>query len=84
MGDVRLRELGLHHPHRHIHLRDVFHEGIVGSDTVQGTVLWSRAVTISAVLVALLSPFMGALADRTGYRRHFVIATTALTVALFA
>jgi UMF1 family MFS transporter len=55
---------------------------VVAPDGITGTVLWSRAVTVSAILVALLSPFMGALADRSGYRRHFILATTALTVVL--
>jgi UMF1 family MFS transporter len=55
---------------------------VVAPDGVTGTVQWSRAVTISAVLVALLSPFMGALADRSGYRRHFIAATTVLTIML--
>ena len=33
-------------------------------DPELGTVLWSRGVAITAIVVALLSPFLGALADR--------------------
>lgn len=56
-------------------------------DATTGTVLWSRAITISALVVALLSPYLGAIADRGGYRKRFLgICTTiciAGTVALF-
>ncbi len=46
----------------------------------EGTVLWSRAITITGIMVALLSPVMGALADRGGYRKLFLFLFTALTV----
>ncbi len=63
-----------------------FAQAIVG-DEIQGTALWSRAVTITAILVALLSPILGALADRGGYRKEFLLAATlgciAGTTALF-
>lgn len=48
---------------------------------IAGTALWSRGVTLTALLVAVLSPFLGALADRTGTRKVFLLATTALCVA---
>ena len=44
-----------------------FTQAIAG-DAIRGTVLWSRAVTISAIAVALASPILGALADRGGWR----------------
>lgn len=63
-----------------------FSQVIVGDDT-EGTVLWSRAVTITALLVAGLSPFLGALADRGGLRKELLLAATtgciAGTTALF-
>lgn len=46
-----------------------------------GTVVWSRAVTATAILVALLSPFLGALADRGGARKRFLLFATIATVA---
>lgn len=52
-----------------------------------GTALWSRGVTLTAIAVALLSPPLGALADRGGYRKPFLIVATSIcvagTVALF-
>ena len=38
----------------------------IAPDVITGTVLWSRAVTITGLTVALLSPILGALADRGG------------------
>ena len=49
-------------------------------DPALGTVLWSRGVTLTAILVALLSPFLGALADRGGARKRFLLTTTVLCV----
>ncbi len=48
-------------------------------DEVTGTALWSRAIAISAVFIAFLSPMVGAMADRGGNRRAFLIATTLVT-----
>lgn len=63
-----------------------FTKGIAENETV-GTTQWSIAVTVTAFIVALLSPYMGALADRGGYRRRFLLATTVVgvlgSVALF-
>jgi UMF1 family MFS transporter len=52
-----------------------------------GTTYWSYAIGVSAILVALLSPILGAIADRGGRRRRYlmistltcVLATAALT-----
>ena len=41
-----------------------------------GTVMWGRAVTISSLVIALLSPIMGAIADNGGYRKKFLIFWT--------
>ena len=57
-----------------------FVQAIAGDD-LQGTVLWSRGVTVSALVVATLSPFLGALADRGGYRKAFLFAATTVCVA---
>ena len=45
-----------------------------------GTTLWSRGVTFSAIAVALVSPLAGALADRGGYRKGFLLLTTIIAV----
>lgn len=52
----------------------------VAPDEVTGTALWSRGVSLTAVVVAVLSPVLGALADRGGLRRGLLIGSTLLTV----
>jgi len=49
-------------------------------DEVTGTLWWSRAVSTSAVLTALLSPVLGAAADRAGTRKRFLAVTTGMCV----
>ena len=49
-------------------------------DEVTGTAWWSRAVAVSALLTSLLSPVLGAAADRAGARKPFLAATTALCI----
>ena len=41
-----------------------------------GAIMWGRAVSISAICVAILSPIMGAIADNGGYRKIFLIFWT--------
>ena len=55
--------------------------GALAPDTEAGTVIWSRAVTATALIVALLSPFLGALADRGGARKRFLLVSTVVCVA---
>jgi UMF1 family MFS transporter len=54
--------------------------GAMVADAEAGTEVWSRAVTATAILVALLSPFMGAMADRGGARKRFLFACTVICV----
>lgn len=59
----------------------------IADNSVIGTQLWSRAVTLTAIAVAVLSPYMGAIADRGGYRKRFLFIATAVcvigTIALY-
>jgi len=59
----------------------------VASDPIQGTALWSRGVTITALIVAFASPVLGAVADRGGYRKLFLVIATVVcagtTAALY-
>lgn len=58
--------------------------GTMVEDPVRGTLLWSRAVGISAVLIALVAPLVGAYADASGLRRRFLAGFTLLCIALTA
>lgn len=49
-------------------------------DVVTGTAWWSRGVAIAGMIVALLAPLLGAMADESGRRLRFLLVTTALCV----
>ncbi len=54
-------------------------------DPGRGTALWSRGITVSALVIAALAPISGALADRGGRRRYLILCSllcVAATVAL--
>jgi UMF1 family MFS transporter len=53
-------------------------------DEVTGTLWWSRAVAISGIVTALLSPILGAAADRSGTHKRFLAATTTLCISATA
>ena len=59
----------------------------IAENEIIGASLWSRAVTISALLVAFASPFLGSIADQKGVRKRFLFASSAVcicaTVALY-
>ena len=57
-----------------------FTQEIAESETI-GTGQWSIAVTVTALVVAVISPYLGAIADRGGYRRRFLMISTAVCVA---
>ena len=57
---------------------------VIAPDPITGTVLWSRAITVTALIVAICSPILGALADRGGYRKIFVLFFTLVCVVATA
>ncbi len=56
-----------------------FTKSIAANETL-GTAQWSWAVTITALVVAFLSPYLGALADRGNLRKRFLAAATIMAV----
>ena len=56
----------------------------IAADTISGTLSWSRSVTIAALAVALLSPVLGVVADRGGYRKFFLLLWTGACVLFTA
>ena len=57
-----------------------FFTEVIAPDPVTGTVIWSHGITITGILVAVLSPWFGALADQGGYRRFFLVFWTWITI----
>ena len=58
-----------------------FKDFIVGDDII-GQSLWTRGVTVTGLVVAVTSPFLGALADRGGIRRPLLMTSTAMCIIL--
>ena len=52
----------------------------IAPDEVSGTQLWSFGITLSALVVALLSPWIGVMADLGGYRKRFLLISTLVCV----
>jgi len=59
----------------------------IAANSVEGQALWGYAITVTALIVAICSPALGALADQGGYRKRFVVTTTLIcavaTIALY-
>lgn len=53
-----------------------FFTKVIAENEILGTTQWSRAMTITAIMVAILSPIMGAIADKGGYRKFFIMFWT--------
>jgi UMF1 family MFS transporter len=63
-----------------------FIQVVVGNQAGEGDWWWGRAVSLSALIVALSSPVLGAIADRAGVRKKFMalfVAMCVTGVALF-
>lgn len=56
----------------------------VASDPTVGTTIWGNAGALSAVLIAIASPIVGAIADRGGLKREFLIGSVLVTVVATA
>ncbi len=52
----------------------------VAPDPLVGTVLWGRTLSLSALVVALVSPVLGAIADKRGRRKPWLLACTLVCV----
>jgi UMF1 family MFS transporter len=50
-------------------------------DAITGTAWWSRGIALTAILVAVSSPLLGAAADRGGARKRYLAITTGICVA---
>ena len=56
----------------------------MGGEGVDLTGVWSLGVGVSAVCIALLSPILGSISDRGGYRKRFLLSFSATCVAATA
>ena len=56
----------------------------IAPNEVLGTAWWSRGISLTSVVVVLLSPVLGAMADRGGLRRTMLVLTSGLCIAASA
>jgi UMF1 family MFS transporter len=57
----------------------------VAADPVRGTEIWGYAISIAGIVIAMLSPPLGAIADQTGRRKPWIFwFTVALALATAA
>ena len=54
----------------------------IAPDPIEGAIWWTRAVQASAIIVALLMPVLGAMADYGGRKKRFLFASTVACVIL--
>ena len=53
-----------------------FFTKVIAENEQIGTTMWANAIAVSALIVAILSPILGAIADSGGYRKFFLILFT--------
>jgi UMF1 family MFS transporter len=53
---------------------------VVGNETGRGNWWWGVSVAVSALIVAITSPLLGAIADRGGARKKFMLTYTVICI----
>ncbi len=56
----------------------------VAPTPAQGTAAWSQTLALAGLVIALLAPFLGAIADRTGCRKPWIAVFTGTAVVAMA
>jgi UMF1 family MFS transporter len=56
----------------------------IAPNVITGTALWSYTISASGLLIALLSPFLGAIADYSGQHKRWLFFFTYLAVVTIA
>ena len=62
----------------------VYFSRSVAATPEQGTTAWSHAVAVGGLVVAVLSPVLGAIADRAGPRKPWIAVLTVIAVIAMA
>ena len=52
----------------------------VAADVEQGTAAWAQMLAVSGIATAILSPALGAIADRTGRRKPWIFVFSAICI----
>ena len=57
-----------------------FFTEVLAENNQIGTSLWSIGISVTAIIVAVSSPILGAFADSAGYRKIFLILSSYLCI----
>jgi UMF1 family MFS transporter len=57
-----------------------FRQAVVGVESGRGDLLWSVTQAVAYAILILISPVLGALADGSGRKKAFLMATSAVTI----
>jgi UMF1 family MFS transporter len=49
-----------------------FYSDVIVGDEITGAIYWTRAINVSAIIVALITPVLGAVADLAGRKKLFL------------
>ena len=49
---------------------------VIAENEIIGTALWSRAISLTAIIVAIASPIMGVISDKANLRKTFLVFMT--------
>ncbi len=52
----------------------------IAPNITRGTFLWSQAIGLSAIIIALLAPLLGGMADRSNSKKPFLIIATLICI----
>lgn len=58
----------------------IFFTGYIAQEYNNPDSIWLYAVSLSSIIIALLSPIMGTIADSSGYRKTFLVLLTWLCI----
>ena len=57
-----------------------FFTQVIAIDENSGTIMWANSIALSTIIVAILSPILGAISDNGGFRKFFLILFTCICV----
>ncbi len=58
----------------------VYFRQVVVAEGGRGDLLWGRAISLSMLLVALTAPILGAIADRSGTKKRFLVVLAGISI----
>ena len=61
-----------------------FFTGVLVGDQERGDLYWSRSLAVAGLAIAVISPILGTLADRTAHKKLYLVVLSGITIACTA